>query len=70
MKTARGVVTVVPLNDSAGRMAIQVDGVVTYVGSPEECQRRLKILYRSEPDRSARDQALGRAIRVSCLCCD
>jgi hypothetical protein len=63
MKTARGDVTVIPLNDNTGRMAIQVDGIVTFVGSPEECQRRLKILYRGEPDRAARDQALGRAIQ-------
>jgi len=46
-------------------MAIQIDGVVTYVGSPEECQRRLDIMHRNRPDPSARDRALGRAIRYS-----
>ena len=56
MKTARGVVTVVSLDD--GRMAIQVDGIVTYVGSREDCQRRLNILKRSSPDQVARDRAL------------
>jgi hypothetical protein len=67
MKTARGVVTAVFLNDDPNRMAIQVDGIVTYVGSPDECQRRLKILYRTEPDHAARDEALGRAIHVPSL---
>ena len=65
MKTARGVVTVVSLNDSTGRLAIQVDGIVTFVGSPEECQRRLDILKRDNLDPSARDRALGRAIRYA-----
>jgi len=65
MKTARGVITLVPISDSTGRMAIQIDGVVTYVGSPEECQRRLDIMHRNRPDPSARDRALGRAIRYS-----
>jgi ribosomal protein L24E len=65
MKTARGDVTVIPLDDGTGRMAVQVDGLITYVGSPEECQRRLKLLYRSEPDRPARDEALGRAIHYA-----
>jgi len=63
MKNARGVVTVVSLDDGTGRMAIQVDGIVTYVGPPEECRRRLDILKRVKPDRSERDRALGRAIR-------
>jgi hypothetical protein len=38
---------------STGQMAILVDGIVTYVGSPEECQRRLDILQRKTPDPSA-----------------
>jgi hypothetical protein len=63
MKTARGDVTLVSLDDGTGRLAIQVDGIVTYVGSPEECQRRLDILQRKRPDPLARDRALGRAIR-------
>ena len=54
----------VSLGDGTGRMAIQVDGIVSYVGSPEECQRRLNILKRSSSDPVARDRALGRAIRV------
>ena len=65
MKTTRGIVTVVSLDDGTGRLAIQVDGVVSYVGSPEECQRRLNILKRDSPDPSERDRALGRAIRHS-----
>lgn len=65
MKTSRGVVTVVSLNDSTGRMAIQVDGIVTYIGSPEECKRRLDILQDNSPDRAARDGALGRAIHYA-----
>ena len=63
MKVTRGVVSVVPLDGSTGRMAVLVDGIVTYVGSPEECQRRLDILQQKKPDPSARDRALGRAIR-------
>ena len=62
MKTTRGIVTVVSLDDGTGRLAIQVDGVVSYVGSPEECQRRLNILKRYSLDPSERDRALGRAI--------
>jgi hypothetical protein len=65
MKTARGVITVVSLDDGTDRMAIQVDGIVTYVGSPEECRRRLDILKQVRPDPSVRDRALGRAIRHS-----
>ena len=65
MKTTRGVVTVVSLHDGTGRVAIQVDGVVTYVGSPEECQRRLKILKRDSLDPSERNRAIGRALRHS-----
>jgi hypothetical protein len=56
---------VVSLDDGTGRLAIQVNGIVTYVGSPEECQRRLNILKRDSLDRSERDRALGRAIRHS-----
>jgi len=53
MKTTQGVVSVIPLGGSTGQMAILVDGIVTYVGSPEECQRRLDILQRKTPDPSA-----------------
>ena len=65
MKTTRGVVTVVSLNDSRGRMAIQVDGIVTYVGSPEECNRRLDFLKRESLDSSVRDRALCRALQYA-----
>jgi hypothetical protein len=41
------------------RFAVVVDGLVRYVGSLEECQRRVAIL--SQPnDRDAQDKALGR----------
>ena len=60
MKTARGVVTVVPVDDGSDRMAIQVDGIVTYVGSREHCQRRLEIMRLNRTDPLARNRALGR----------
>ena len=65
MKTTRGVVTVVSLDNGTGRWAVQVDGIVTYVGSPEECQRRLKILKSDSLDPSERNRAIGRALRHS-----
>jgi hypothetical protein len=42
-----------------GRYALKVDGLVRYVGTEEECERRVAILL-PKNDRAAQDQALGR----------
>ena len=41
------------------RYAVAVDGVVRYVGTLEECERRAAILA-PKSDRAAQDRALGR----------
>jgi hypothetical protein len=60
MNTHKGSVVICRLND--GRYAVSVDGIVRYVGSQEECERRVAILA-PKNDRAAQDQALGRLIR-------
>jgi hypothetical protein len=45
------------------RYAVAVDGVVRYVGTEEECQRRVEILA-GKTDRAAQDQALVRLGRI------
>ena len=45
------------------RYAVAVDGVVRYVGTLEECERRAIILT-ARNDRPAQDQALGRVSRL------
>ena len=45
------------------RYALAVDGIVRYVGSEEECQRRLAMLAPNN-DRAGQDQALGRLWRI------
>jgi hypothetical protein len=42
MNTHKGSVVICRLND--GRYAVSVDGIVRYVGSQEECKRRIAIL--------------------------
>ena len=44
------------------RYAVAVDGVVRYVGSQEECQRRADILS-PKNDRNVQDEGLARACR-------
>ena len=41
------------------RFAVVVDGLVRYVGTLDECQRRVAILLQAN-DRAAQDRALGR----------
>ena len=41
------------------RYALSVDGIVRYVGTEEECQRRLSMLVPNN-DRAGQDKALGR----------
>ena len=41
------------------RFAVNLDGLVRYVGTLEECERRAALLVRKN-DREAQDRALGR----------
>ena len=45
------------------RYALAVDGIVRYVGTEEECQRRLVMLVPNN-DRAGQDEALGRLWRI------
>ena len=60
MKTHKGDVVIQRLDE--GRFAFAVDGLVRYVGSQVECERRAAILL-SKNDRAAQDQALTRKMR-------
>jgi len=42
------------------RFAVVIDGLVRYVGTLEECQRRAALLS-PQSDRAAQDRALGRS---------
>lgn len=56
MKTPHHEIMVARLDE--WRYAISVDGLVHYVGSQEECERRVAILA-PKNDRAAQDQALA-----------
>ena len=43
------------------RYVVTVDGIVRYVGTQKECQRRISILA-PKNDRAAQDQALARLV--------
>jgi hypothetical protein len=58
MKTHKGDVVIQRLDER--RYALAVDGVVRYVGSQEECQRRADILS-PKNDRTVQDRGLVRA---------
>ena len=45
------------------RYALSIDGIVRFVGTEEECQRRLAMLVPSN-DRAGQDAALGRLWRI------
>jgi len=45
------------------RYALSIDGIVRYVGTEEECQRRLSMLVPNN-DRAGQDKALGRLWRI------
>jgi len=63
MKAHKGDIAIQRLDE--GHYAVAVDGVVRYVGTEEECQRRVAILAPKD-DRKAQDQALtrlGRSMR-------
>jgi hypothetical protein len=57
MKTHKGDIVIQRLDE--GRYAVAVDGIVRYVGTQEECERRVAILV-PKNDRAAQDRALGR----------
>ena len=61
MKTRKGEVVIRRLDE--GRYAVAADGVVRYVGTQEECERRVAILV-PKNDRAAQDQALARLSRL------
>ena len=60
MKTNKGDVVIRQLDE--GRYAVSVDGIVRYVGTQEECERRVAILAPKNV-RAFQDQALGRLLR-------
>ena len=45
------------------RYALSIDGIVRYVGTEEECQRRLSMLVPNN-DRAKQNAALGRLWRI------
>jgi hypothetical protein len=57
MKTHKGEIVIQRLDE--GHYAVAVDGIVRYVGTQEECERRAAILV-PKNDRAAQDRALGR----------
>jgi hypothetical protein len=61
MKTRRGLIVIQRLDER--RYALAVDGVVRYVGTEEECQRRLGMLA-PKSERADQDKALGRLWRI------
>ena len=61
MTTHKGDIVIQRLDE--GRFAVAVDGVVRYVGSQEECERRVVILA-PKNDRAAQDEALARSGRL------
>lgn len=61
MKTYKREVVVQRLDER--RYALTVDGVVRYVGTEEECQRRLAMLV-PKTDRVRQNDALGRLWRI------
>ena len=48
------------------RYALTIDGIVRYVGTEEECQRRLSMLVPNN-DRAKQDEALGRLWRTNAV---
>ena len=62
MKTHNRDVVIQRLDE--GRFAFAVDGLVRYVGSQVECERRAAILV-TKNDRATQDQALARLARSS-----
>jgi hypothetical protein len=57
MKARKAGVEILWLDEN--RYAVTIDGIVRYVGTLEECERRAAILA-PRNDRAAQDRALGR----------
>ena len=62
MKTQNSDIVIQRLDET--RFAVAVDGLVRYVGSQAECQRRAAILL-PRNDRATQDQALLRWVNLS-----
>ena len=60
MKARKARVEILRLDGN--RYAVTIDGIVRYVGTLEECERRAAILT-PRNDRAAQDRALGRLTR-------
>jgi hypothetical protein len=60
MKARKAAVEIQRLDEN--RFAVAIDGVVHYVGTLEDCERRATILT-PRNDRAAQDRALGRLTR-------
>jgi len=61
MKTRKRDVVIRRLDER--RFALAVDGIVRYVGTEEECQRRLEMMA-PKSDRAEQDKALARLGRI------
>jgi hypothetical protein len=61
VRTRRGIIAIQRLDER--RYALAVDGVVRYVGTEEECQRRVAMLS-PKNERTDQDKALGRLWRI------
>ena len=62
MKTHKRAIVIERLDER--RYAVTVDGIVRYVGTQEECQRRLAMLAPNN-ERADQDKALGRLCRIT-----
>ena len=60
MKARKARVEILRLDEN--RYAVTIDGIVRYVGTLEECERRAAILT-PKSDRAAQNRALGRLTR-------
>jgi hypothetical protein len=64
MKTRERIIVVQRLDER--RYALAIDGIVRYVGSEEECQRRIAMLVPNN-DRAKQDEALARLWRTNAI---
>ncbi len=60
MKARKAGVEILWLDEN--RYAVTIDGIVRYIGTLEECERRAAILM-PKNDRTTQDRALGRLTR-------
>lgn len=62
MKARETIIEIRLLDADGMRCALLVNGLIRYVGSRDECQRRAEILARRS-SRESQDQMLARALR-------